>query len=66
MKVEFIGDEHAAPAFHAELDQGVVDVGAVGDARDAARPRVGDPLAVQDERERAVVEHLAGDTAQGD
>ncbi|MFE4411795.1 hypothetical protein [Streptomyces sp. NPDC056821] len=55
-------------AFHAELDQGVVDigdVGAVSDARDAARPRVGDPLGIEDERQRAVVEHLAGDAAQG-
>lgn len=43
----------------------VGDVGAVGDAVDAARPRVGDPLEVEDEHARAVVKHLAGDAAQG-
>ncbi|WP_234426889.1 transposase family protein [Streptomyces niger] len=65
---ELVSDADPAPAFHAELDQGVVDVGdvgAVGDALDAAGPGVGDPLGVEDERERAVVEHLAGEGAQG-
>lgn len=39
--VAFFGDAHPAPAFPAELDQRVVDVGgvgAVGDVGDAARP----------------------------
>jgi hypothetical protein len=65
---QFVGDPGAASAFHAERDELVVDVGdvgAVGDVVDAARPRVGDPLGVEDEDVRAVVEHLAGDAAQG-
>ncbi|POG43094.1 hypothetical protein BV881_33765 [Streptomyces sp. ZL-24] len=64
---EFVGDPRAAPAFDAEGDELVVDVGdvgAVGDAGQAARPEVGDPLGVQNEDPAAVVEHLARDAPQ--
>lgn len=65
---QFVGDPGSQLAQLPELDELVVyvgDVAAVRDAVDAVRPRVGDPLGVEDEHERAVVEHLAGDAAQG-
>ncbi|MGW2183975.1 hypothetical protein ACWCXX_39605 [Streptomyces sp. NPDC001732] len=61
---QVVGDAGTVPAFEAEGDELVVDVGdvaAVGDPGQSGRPRVGDPLGVEDEHERAVVEHLAGD-----
>ncbi|MFB7530867.1 hypothetical protein ACFC0C_21945 [Streptomyces sp. NPDC056178] len=46
---QFVGDAGTAPDLHAERDELVMDVGAVGDTVDAVGPRVGDPLGVQDE-----------------
>ncbi|MFF3632166.1 hypothetical protein [Streptomyces sp. NPDC002164] len=57
-----------ARRFGAEAEKGVVDIGdvaAVRHPRQAARPRLGDALGIEDQGVPAVVQDLRGQGAQG-